>query len=100
MSLLQEMKQRITTAIREQMHLSAVRGRSQGRARQGPGPPKCWLCPANENLKKSKYSNRTFKYPIKAVNSPDCALPTVKPWLRHCCRAKDIVHKYCLAMCT
>ena len=61
-----------------------MQGRSQGRARQGLGPSKCWLCPANENLKKWKYSDRTFKYPIKAVKGPDCALPTVKLWLRHC----------------
>ena len=64
------------------MH-SHHQGRSQGRARQGPGPPKCCLGPANENLKKSKYSNRTFKYLIKAVKGPDCALPNVKLWLRH-----------------
>ena len=71
MSLLQEMKQSITTAIREQMHLSAVQGRSQGRARQGPGPPKCWLCPANENLKNRntliEHSNTLLKQSIALI---------------------------------
>ena len=28
--------------------LTYWQGRRQGWAWQGPGPPKCWLCPANE----------------------------------------------------
>ena len=64
--------------------ISLLRRITRGVAKGGPGPPKFYLCPAGENLKKSKYYNRTFKYPIKAVKGPDCALPTVKLWLRHC----------------
>ena len=35
---------------------------------QGPGPPKCLLCPTTQFAKRSRYSNRTVKYSIKAVS--------------------------------
>ena len=41
-------------------------------------------CALPIKILKLKYSNRTFKYPIKAIKGPDCALPPLKRWLCHC----------------
>ena len=43
---------------------------SLGWAWQNPGPPKCLLCADTYIAKRSRYSNRTVKYCIKAVNKP------------------------------
>ena len=66
--------------VRECEHLSMCRGIAKGRPGRAQAHPHV---PANENLKKSKYSNGAFKYSIKAVKGPDCALPTSVCMLLH-----------------